>query len=66
MSVSRRRWDGHLQGDRRHDLVSEGGILVSAAVIAASKPQFDLARAWSMPAGFELDPVEVPALEMLL
>lgn len=39
---------------------------VSAAVIAASKPQFDLARAWSLPAGFELDPVEVPALETLL
>lgn len=39
---------------------------VSAAVIAASMPQFDLARAWSLPAGFELDPVEIRALEALL
>lgn len=39
---------------------------VAKAVIAASKPQFDLARAWSLPAGFELNPEEVPALETLL
>ena len=39
---------------------------VSTAVIAASKLQFDLARAWSLPAGFEPDPDEVPALETLL
>lgn len=39
---------------------------ISKAVIAASKPQFDLVRAWSLPAGFEPDPEEVPALETLI
>jgi hypothetical protein len=39
---------------------------IARAIIAASKPQFDLARAWCLPAGFELHPGEVPPLEELL
>jgi hypothetical protein len=39
---------------------------MARAVIAASKGQFDLARAWCLPAGFELHPGEVPPLEDLL
>jgi hypothetical protein len=36
------------------------------AVVTASKPQFDLARAWCIGAGFEPDPQEVPPLDTLL
>lgn len=39
---------------------------LARAVIAASKPQFDLIRAWCLPAGFEPDPDEVVPIEGLL
>jgi len=39
---------------------------VARAVVQASKAQCDLARAWSAPAGFEVEPGAVPALEALL
>ena len=39
---------------------------VMRAVVTHSKPATDLSRAWSLPAGFEPDPDEVPALESLL
>jgi hypothetical protein len=39
---------------------------IARAIIAASKPQCDLARAWCLPAGFELHPGEVPPLAELL
>jgi hypothetical protein len=39
---------------------------LARAVVAASKPQFDLIRAWCLPAGFEPDPNEVPPIERLL
>jgi hypothetical protein len=39
---------------------------LARAVVAASKPQFDLIRAWCLPAGFEPDPGEVAPIEGLL
>jgi len=39
---------------------------VARAVIAASKAQFDLARAWGAPAGFEVERGALPSLESLL
>jgi hypothetical protein len=39
---------------------------LARAVVATSKPQFDLIRAWCLPAGFEPDPDEVPPIERLL
>jgi hypothetical protein len=39
---------------------------IAQAVISASKPQCDLARAWCLPAGFEPDPAELPVIESLL
>lgn len=39
---------------------------VARAVIAASKPQCDLARAWGGASGFEVEPDALPALEDLL
>lgn len=39
---------------------------VARAVIAASKAQFDLARAWGEPAGFEVERVALPSLESVL
>jgi len=39
---------------------------IAKAVIAHSRPQCDLARAWSLPAGFEPDPDEIMAIERLL
>lgn len=39
---------------------------IDRAIIAHSKPQCDLARAWSLPAGFEPNPGEVMEIERLL
>lgn len=39
---------------------------VARAVIAASKPQCDLARAWCAASGFEVEPDALPALDDLL
>ena len=41
-------------------------LALAKAVVAASKPQFDLTRAWGLPAGFEPEPAEVPPLDGLL
>jgi hypothetical protein len=41
-------------------------LALAKAVVAASKPQFDLTRAWGLPAGFEPDPAEVPPLAGLI
>jgi len=43
-----------------------GDRAIAQAVITASKPQLDLGRAWCLPAGFELNPKELPALADLL
>ena len=45
---------------------SKGDPAIAKAVIAAVKPQTDLARAWCLPAGFDVDPQDLPALETLL
>lgn len=42
------------------------GRAISRAIILTSKGQFDLARAWCLPAGFELEPAAIPSLESLL
>lgn len=39
---------------------------VARSVIAASKSQCDLARAWSLPGGFERNPQEIPELGFLV
>ena len=39
---------------------------LAKAVVAASKPQFDLVRAWGLPSGFEPDPAQVPPLDDLI
>jgi len=39
---------------------------VAAVIVRASKSQFDLTRAWCLPAGFEADPKRVATLEELL
>lgn len=44
--------------ERRKDL--------ARSIIAASKSQCDLARAWSLPGGFERDPQEIPGLAALV
>lgn len=44
----------------------EVALPLMRAVVDASKPATDLARAWSKPAGFEPDPGEVPELATLL
>jgi hypothetical protein len=43
-----------------------GADALARAVVSASKPQFDLIRAWCLPAGFEPDPDEVLSIEELL
>ena len=40
--------------------------VLARAIVSASRPQFDLIRAWCLSAGFEPDPEEVPVLETLL
>ncbi|MES2493355.1 MAG: hypothetical protein V4579_08765 [Pseudomonadota bacterium] len=45
---------------------TERETAVARAVIRASKPQCDLARAWSAPAGFEVEPDALPPLADLL
>jgi hypothetical protein len=39
---------------------------IAAAIVLASKSQFELTRAWCLPAGFEADPKRVATLEELL
>lgn len=39
---------------------------ITKAIVLASKSQFDLTRAWCLPAGFEADPKRVATLEELL
>lgn len=46
--------------------VSNGDRAIARAVIAATRPQTDLARAWCLPAGFDVDPQDLPALDSLL
>ena len=41
-------------------------LKIAEAIILASKDQFDLARSWCLPAGFEADPKLVPSLEEVL
>ena len=45
---------------------SKGDLEIARAVIAAVRPQTDLARAWCLPAGFDVDPQDLPELETLL
>lgn len=39
---------------------------IARAVVAASRAQLDLARAWCLPAGFETSPGSIPPLDALL
>jgi hypothetical protein len=41
-------------------------LALAKAVVAASRSQFDLTRAWGLPAGFEPNPAEVPPLDDLI
>lgn len=45
---------------------SGGKAEIARAVIAATRPQTLLTRAWCAPAGFEVDPQHVPPLDSLL
>ena len=45
---------------------SNGDRAIARAVIAGMRPQTDLARAWCLPAGFDVDPQDLPPLEQLL
>ena len=45
---------------------SGGDVAIARAVVAASKAQTDLARAWCLPAGFEVGAEDLPALDTLL
>lgn len=69
--------EARLDGERRDLLaVVEAAVAAAAgtaretavarAVIAASKPQCDLARAWCAPSGFEVEPDALPPLDELL
>ena len=50
--------------ERAHDQAVKRKI--TEAIILGSARQFDLARAWCLPAGFEADPKRVPSLEEVL
>ncbi|QUT07214.1 hypothetical protein KFK14_07330 [Sphingobium phenoxybenzoativorans] len=49
-----------------HERRPDARRAMARAIVAASKPQTDMARAWCVNSGFELDPSVLPKIEAIL